>query len=300
MTQWLGTGWRRSVGAMALAMSLCAGASAQVIMKDVPDPMKGIAQENKLGDRLPMDIAVIDWTGKRVEIGEYFKAEKPVILALVYYSCPMMCPLVMQRLQERINELPYIAGEDFKLVVVSFDTSEKPELAASIRAGFLSGYKLPANQVIERGMLFHVSEPDEIHKLAAAVGFKYQFIAETGQYAHGSALTVLTGTGTISRYVDGLAADKTELRMALLEATEGKIANSLGDLFLHFCYRWDPKTGKYTMQAMRVMQVGAIGTAVGLGTLVLSLHAGDRVRRRLRARAVLEAKAGEPAVGAGA
>lgn len=284
MTQWTGTAWRRTVGAVALAMSLCAGVSAQVIMKEVPDPMKGIAQENKLGEQLPMDIRVINWEGQSVEIGDYFKSGKPVVLALVYYSCPMMCPLVMQRLQERINDLPYIVGEDYKLVVVSFDTSEKPALASSIRSGFLAGYKLDKNPIIEKGLLFHVAEADSIHRLANAVGFKYEFIAETGQYAHGSALTVLTGEGKVSRYVDGLAAEKSELRMALLEATEGKIANSIGDLFLHFCYRWDPSTGKYTMQAMRVMQVGAVGTMLGLGTLILTLHAGDRVRRRLRER----------------
>lgn len=278
--------WRSMCGAMASAALMMASAGpvcAQVIMKDVPPEMQGIAQEDRLGQSVPMDIEVLNWDGKSVALGEYFQDEKPVVLALVYYSCPMMCPLVLGRLQERINDLPYIAGEDYKLVVVSFDTTEKPEQAAGARGAFLAGYRIKANAVIESGLLFHTARPEQIHRLADAVGFKYKFVPETNQYAHGSALTVITGAGKVSRYVDGLSSDKNELRLALLEATEGKIAQSIGDLFLHFCYRWDPKTGAYTMQAMRVMQIGAMLTALGVATLIVGLRAGERLRAARRA-----------------
>lgn len=258
-------------------------AQAQVITRDVPAPMQSIAQEDKLGQRVPMDVELIDHTGRTVRLESYFTSGKPVVLALVYYTCPMMCPLMLGRLQEHINQLGFIAGEDFKLVAVSIDFRETPELAASNRQVFLSGYRLKPNAVIESGFNFHVARAGEARRLADAVGFKYSFDAATGQYAHGSTLTILTAEGVVSRYVDGLDPQPNELRLALLEATDGKIARTIGDFFLHFCFRFDASTGKYTMQVMRVMQVGAVATAVALGILVLGLRIGERWRRSARA-----------------
>ncbi len=272
---------------MALAASLLAlsASPAQIIMKDVPDPMKGIALEPKFGERVPMGVSLIDTSGKTATLGSCFADKRPVVLALVYYSCPMMCPLILGRIQERINDLPYIAGEDYRLVVVSFDPNEKPEQARAFQEAYLTGYRLPVTATIRDGIRFFTAPAGEAKKLAESVGFKYQYIPETGQYAHGSALAVLTGEGVVARYVDGLAAEKSELRLALLDATKGKIANSLGDFFLHYCYRWDPKTGAYTLQAMRVMQIGAGTTALALGALVLGLRGGERIRAARRAGA---------------
>ncbi len=274
---------RWAFGAAALALSLAPGAFAQAFRQDLPEQMQGIALEPKLGDRVPMDVSLINTKGKPETLADSFAGKKPVVLALVYYSCPMMCPLILSRIQERINDLPYLAGEDYRLVVVSFDPNEKTELARGFEDAYVTGYRVPETPAVRSGIRFFTAPPGEAKRLADAIGFKYKFVPESGQYAHGSALAVLTGEGVVSRYVDGLAAERSELRLALLEASQGKIAKSLGDFFLHFCYRWDSTSGKYTLQAMRVMQIGGVLTMTGLGALVLTLRAGDRLRAARRA-----------------
>lgn len=282
---------RRGTGAGRGSRGLWAGLAilfvgmageAQVIMKEPPEPLRDLELVPQVGERVPMELQFTDSTGQRVRLERYFnRGHQPVILALVYYGCPMMCPLVLDRLQDRLNGLEYVAGRDFALVVVSFGAGETAAQAAEARAAFLAGYRHRGNEV-PGGVAFHVSDAGSVRRLADAVGFPYRYIPQTGQYAHGAVLTVLTPDGRISGYLDALGAEAREFRMALLEASQGRLGRSLSDFFLHLCYRFDPTQGRYTLQAMRIMQAGGLMAVVGLGGLVGWLWAWERTRRAAR------------------
>jgi protein SCO1/2 len=277
--------WSRLAAALACCAAFCAApAPAQVIMKEVPEEMQGIELESKLGQQAALDTPIVDSTGKTVTLGSYFNQGKPVVLALVYYNCPMICPLTLARLQERLNSVSYTVGADFNVVVVSFNPDNTTQMAAENRETYLAGYNKPMTPVVRAGWTFHTATTGAARAIANSVGFKYRFYPESGEYGHPSVLTVLTSDGRISGYVQGLDPQPNDLRIALLQATQGKIANSVGDFFLHFCYRYDPRSGKYTMQVMRVMQLGGFLTVMGLTTLIVALRAGERARRARAAR----------------
>jgi len=138
---------------------------------------------------------------------------------------------------------------------------------------------------VQSGWTFHTASVGSARAIAESVGFKYRYLEETGQYAHPAVLTVLTPDGRVSGYVSGLDSASNELRVALLQASEGKIAKTWGDFFLHRCYRYDPKTGRYSLEATRVVQMGGLLTVAGLGALVAALKAGERARALRRERA---------------
>jgi len=252
---------------------------AQVIQKDPPAVLQGLYLVQKPGEKIPLDLEFTDSTGAKVSLAKYFNdGHKPVVLALVYYNCPMMCPLVLTRLQERLNGINYRVGEDFNVVVISFDPLNTTRMAAENKAAYLAGYT-SNGPAAAKGWTFHTSEPVAVRKLADAVGFPYKYIPESGQYAHPAALTILTPDGRISGYIDGLGQDKGELRLALLQASEGKIAKGLADFFLTGCYRYNAHTGTYTLQATRVMQIGGFLTVTAVVTLLVGMRAAERARK---------------------
>ncbi len=277
----------------AAAMSLASSASAQLIMKDVPPEAQGVDLVSKLGEKVPMDLEFVNADGKTVQLGDYFKAGKPVILCLAYYRCPMTCPLVLERLQQGMNGLPYIVGEDYKTLVISFDPTEGTKAAADAKVAYLGGYTKPVTPVVKSGWEFHSSATAATRTLATAVGFNYKLIPETGQYSHPVTLVVLTPEGKVARYVSGLDYTPEDLRMALLEASQGKIAASIGDWAKFTCFVYDDKHGRYTLSAVRVMRIGGLLTLTGVATLIAGLRAGERLRAMRREKS--QVHGGNPA-----
>jgi len=277
--------WPGAVAAL-LAAAMVLPALGQVILKEDPEDLKGVDLVQKLGETVPLDIPIIDSTGKTVTLGTYFNKGKPVVLALVYYNCPMICPLVLSRVQDRLNETTFTLGDDYNVVVVSFDPKNTTEMAASNRATYLAGYNRKLTPQVEAGWTFHTATAGNARAIAESVGFKYRYLPESGEYAHPAVLVVLTPQGRVARYISGLDANKGELRLALLDATDGKIAKTIGDFFLHRCYRFDPKNGAYTLHAMRVMQLAGLGTVLAVGTLLAGLKAGERIRAHRAAQQV--------------
>lgn len=268
--------------AIAATLSLAPAASAQYYRPEPPEA-KDAELDPKLGAQVPADAVLTDWKGRAVKLGDYLNQGKPVVLTLVYYNCPLICPLGMQRLQDRVNGVPFTVGTDFNVVVVSFNPSDTTEQAAANRDGWFTGYDKPKTPEVEKGWAFHTATTDSARSIADAIGFKYRFLPDSGEYAHPSILAVLTPQGKVSGYLSGLDAGPGELRAALLQASEGKIAKSWGDFFIHRCFRFDPSTGKYSMQINRVMQIVCILTVAGLGTLIAGLKAGERARAMRRA-----------------
>jgi protein SCO1/2 len=192
--------------------------------------------------------------------------------------------MVLQRLGQALDGVDFTVGEDFNVVVISFDPSNTTAMARDARAAALAGYDRGVTPEVEAGWEFHTSDEATVAKLADAVGFSYRYLDDIGEYAHPVGFTVLTPDGKVSRYFYGYEYPSRDLKIALLEASEGKIARTIGDVFLHFCYRLDPNTGKYTLAAVQVMKIGGILTLSAMVLLIAGLKIGE-YRRVMRRRA---------------
>jgi protein SCO1/2 len=268
----------------AATLPALSAAHAQVAMKEPPPELQGLELEQHPGAQAPPELTFTRSDGTPVKLGDYFNRGRPVVLSLVYFKCPMICPLTLSRLTERLNGAGYVLGKDYDAVVISFDHRDTPRDAQVMRDAYAAELTQDRTDLLKAGFTFHTSDLTNVRLLANAVGFKYRFIPESGQFAHASALIVLTPEGKVARYLDGLSGDGQELRMALLEASRGTVSRGLADFFLHKCYIWDPKTGRYTLSAFRLMQAGGFLTAAAIVTLIVALRAGERGRAHRRDR----------------
>jgi len=226
--------------------------------------LREVGIDQKLGQPIPLDLEFADESGRTVKIGDYF-GKRPVVLALVYYECPMLCTQVLNGLVGSLEALTFTAGKDFDVVVVSFDPGETPALAAGKRQTYLTRYGRPGSEI---GVHFLTGRQAPITALTQAVGFRYAYDEEIDQFAHPAAITVLTPEGRVSRYLYGIEFAPRDLRLALVEATNGKIGTAV-DQALLFCYHYDPETGKYGLVIMNVIRLAGIVTVGGLGAFIL-------------------------------
>lgn len=280
-----------------VAALLCIGpvgaASAQLLLPEEPAEAQGAGVEEKLGKSISLEHVFDGWDGKPHTISDYFDGQhKPVVVALVYYDCPIVCSLVLNRLSDAVDALEgYNVGEDFNVLVVSFDPTEGPADAAKWRASALAGYDRGVTKATEAGWGFFTGSAAQVRPLADSMGFHYNRMPN-GEFAHPTVFMVLTADGRVARYIHGFNYTPKDLKLALLEASEGKIAKTIGDWMIHKCYRYDPAAGAYSLQAMAVMRAGGALSIVAVGGLVAGLFLNERVRRRRRvARAGLRAEA---------
>ena len=249
-----------------------------------PPPAAGIDQ--KLGAKVPLDLPFRDSDGRRVTLADC-TAGKPTILVLAYYRCPMLCTEVLNSLLHALRGIPDSAGGPISVVVISIDPRETPPLAAVKKANYLEQYGRPG---ADAGWHFLTGDPLAVATLADAVGFRYTFDRETEQYAHASGLMVLAPDGTITRYLLGVKFEPRDLRLALAEASAGKVG-SPADQVLLLCYHYDPATGTYTFAVLRVVKWLSAGTILGLVGLIAWLTWRHR-RRANRVEPEAEARAG--------
>jgi protein SCO1/2 len=222
--------------------------------------LKEVGVDQKLNAQVPRDLEFTDSTGATVTLGDYFTG-RPVVLALAYYECPMLCTQVLNGMVGSLEALTFSIGREFDVVVVSFDPGETPALAAEKKRTYLRRY---GRAGAEPGMHFLTGREASIRALADAVGFRYTYDAAIDQYAHPAALTLLTGDGRVSRYLFGIEFAPRDLKFALVEATDGKIGSVVDQLLL-FCYHYDPESGKYGFVVMNLVRAGGILTLVLLG-----------------------------------
>lgn len=269
----------------AITAGLCLGAAAalapaQESYYDTPPQIRGLDVEEHIGRTLPMDLAFTDEAGKTVTLGEYFKNNtRPVTIMLVYYECPIVCDLLLTKQTEVFEKLDYTLGKDFQSLIFSFDPKETPERAAKAKKDHAVAYSRHADPGVSEGWRFHVGQDEANKQLAEALGFQYRELPD-GNYSHPLAQFIITPDGKISRYLYGYPQDPKDLKLALMEASQGKLVKSIGERILAFCYLFDATQGKYTLQVIRVMQLGGVVTLLGVGTLVGVLIAGERLRRR--------------------
>lgn len=269
----------------------------------VPAEIRGMEITNKLGESIPLDLTFTQVDGSTVKLGDFFnrsapdgKFKKPVVLMMVYFKCPILCPMVLEKFTRTLNELDFTAGTDFDALVVSFDPRDKPADAIVQRANQLLFYKQPTTDTIRDGWHFLTCSdlPINARHLGDALGYPFRYLPKSQEYSHGAAVFVLTPEGKISRYLLGMEYPARDVRLALLEASQGRIGNLI-DRFTLWCYHFDPKQGSYTLIAMRVMQVGASLGALELGIFIASLLAWERRKRGKRLAAAESAAPAEPA-----
>ncbi len=278
----------RLTTALAAAVVACAGiapvAQAQrVLEKDEIRQLNGVDLLEHQGAKLPMDAVFTTADGKDVALAQYFLDGKPAILVLAYYECPIVCPTVLRSLAGTMNELDYDTGKDYRVLVVSFNHTETTTQALTKRADFFRMYdRAEGAPGIREGIEFFTGDETSVARLAESVGFAFNEI-QGGEFAHPVSLMAISPDGVLTRYVYGYDYPARDLKLTLIDATEGRIAKSLGDKLLGFCYRYDPLTGSYSMVAFRVMQIGAGVTVVALAVFISLMFLGERVRRQRRA-----------------
>jgi protein SCO1/2 len=225
-------------------------------------PQISIAQ--KLNTRIPLDLQFRDERGKVVRLREYFGNGRPVLLNFVYYRCPMLCPMVLEGTTTSLTHLKFDIGKEFDVITVSIDPRDKAADALRLKEKYIRHYgRLDS----ANGWHFLTAHDTAIKKLADSVGFQYSYDSRTDQFAHGAALLVLTPDGRTSRYFYGFEYKPRDLRMAIVEASEGKIG-SVTDQLLLLCFHYDATTGKYSRNAMMVARAGGIATLLGLGGFI--------------------------------
>ncbi|HEV8414787.1 MAG TPA: SCO family protein [Bryobacteraceae bacterium] len=231
--------------------------------------LQKVGINQKMGGQIPLDLPFVDESGKDATLRQYFG--KPVILALVYYQCPSLCNMVLNGVLRSIKQLDLTAGTDYEVIAVSFDPRETPEMAAAKKQTYLRDYK---RQGAEQGWHFLTGPETSSKALADSVGFRYIYDALTNQYAHSSAIMVLTPAGRIDRYFYGIEYPARDVRLGLVEASNERIGTPTDQVLL-YCFHYDPTTGKYALVVMNVLRLAALITVVVLATFMIVMFRRD-------------------------
>jgi len=251
---------RPSIINTVICLALLAAAAAAQPSRPIKPGDIGFDQ--RLDEQVPLDLAFRDEAGKTVRLGDYFN-HKPVILAPVYYQCPMLCDQVLNGLAGALKALSFVAGKEFEVVVVSFNPRETSELAAAKKEGY--------GRAGAAGWHFLTGDPKPIDALTRAVGFRYAYDPLLNQYAHASGVVILTPKGRVARYFYGIEYAPRDLRFGLIEAAEERIGTPVDQVLL-LCYQYDPKTGKYSAAVMKSLRLGGVVTVIGVVALLFALN----------------------------
>ena len=235
----------------------------------LPKALSNVGLEQKLDQQLPLDLVFRDESGQEVKLGQYF-GQKPVVLALVYYDCPMLCTQVLNGMVTSFRVLPFQVGKEFDVVTVSFDPRENSELAARKKKVYVNYLPEKLRPAATNGWHFLTGDQANIAKLTDAVGFRYYYDETTRQFAHASGIMVATPHGKLSRYFYGVEYSARDLRLGLIESSAEKIGSPVDQLLL-YCYHYDPATGKYGAAVMKIMRIAGVLTVLALVAMLFAL-----------------------------
>jgi protein SCO1 len=238
-----------------------------------PALLHDVGLDQKLGNAIPLDLTFRDEHGSPVQLRQFF-GEKPVVLTLVYYQCPMLCTEVLNGLLRSAKELPLEIGKDFTIVTVSIDPTERPILA-NVKHELYTG--LYGRSGGPRGWHFLTGDETQIKLLAQAVGFRYAYDSASGQFAHASGIMLLTPEGKLARYFYGINYPPRDLRLGLVEASQGRIGSPIDQILL-YCFHYDPATGKYGLLISRVIKAAGALTVLSLGLVIAILFRRENYR----------------------
>lgn len=243
--------------------------------------LRGVDVDEHIGRTLPLELQFTNDKGEKVTLGDYFGKgdSRPVVLGLVYYKCPVVCDIFMAKTAGMMGSIDYTPGTEYRTLLFSFDPRESTEDAADAKELYFKSFAKPVTDSVRAGWVYHTSDAETAKQLADAVGFRYKQMPD-GNFTHPVCKFIITPDGKISRYLYGYDQDPRDLKLAILEAAQGKLTPTVGERIMAFCYVFDPSMGKYTLRAMRVMQVGGGATLIGLSVLIGLLFLGERARRR--------------------
>ncbi|HXN53782.1 MAG TPA: SCO family protein [Candidatus Acidoferrum sp.] len=270
----------RSITGIVTLLALSVAAGAQTIPDNVgkssaglPAQLQNVGFEPQLNAQLPLDLNFRDESGRDVRLREYF-GRKPVLLALVYYGCPMLCNQVEMGVVGALKMLSFNAGRDYEVIFVSFDPRETPDMAAKKKVAALSHYGRPETA---SGWHFLSGKEASVHALSAAANFRYSFDERHNLFAHASGIMLLTPDGRVSRYFYGVEYPSRDVRLGLVDASAGKIGTPIDHLLL-YCFQYNPETARYSAIVLRIVRLGGILT-------ILTIVAGILIFRRRDVRA---------------
>jgi protein SCO1/2 len=273
---------RKTICLIAAALLLAQVASPSTEMPDGvdmsgsarPDILKGVTIEQRLNSQLPLDAVFRDENGKTVPLGKYFD-KRPVVLALVYYECPMLCTQILNGVVRTAKSMTLTPGKDYDVVVISFDPNETPAMALAKKTTYMKEFGRPETA---GGWHFLTGATPSIDRVTNAVGFRYKWDPSLKMYAHASAVYVLTPEGRLSKYFYGINYSATDMRFGLVEASHDKIGTAVDQLLL-FCCQFDPHSGKYTMAIFGVLRLAGAATLLLLGGYVAITLRRDKAKK---------------------
>jgi protein SCO1/2 len=251
-------------------------ASAQLTkeppVKLLPPNLSDVSIHQQLNHPIPLDAQFKDDTGKTIKLGDYFGHGRPVILNLVYYECPMLCGEALNGLTATLRMLKLNVGDDFDVVTLSFDTREGPELAHKKKQAYIERYGRPG---AAQGWHFLTGDQQNVKAVADAVGFHYKWDEKSQQWAHATAIMIVTPDGRLAQYYYGVEYPPKDVRLGLVQASQNKIGNLVDEVLL-YCYHYDPRTGRYGAVIMNIMRLAGVVTMTLLGGFLIVMFRKDR------------------------
>lgn len=262
---------------VVLGLLACAPVAAVERTEPLPAQLEGVGITAKIDHPLPLQLEFTDEEGRAVRLGEYFKGERPVLLTMGYYGCPMLCDLVLNGLVDGLQEVEWAPGKGFEIVTVSINPLETHQLARLKKQNYLTEY---GRAGAGAGWHFLTGRENEIKSLADAVGFGYRYDESRGEYAHGAGVFLCTPDGRLSRFIGGIRFEPRTLRLSLVDASAGKVG-SLVDQVVLYCYHYDAGQGRYALAAMNIMRAGGALTVVLLALALAILWLRDASKHRV-------------------
>jgi protein SCO1/2 len=245
----------------------------------LPGSLVGVGIDQKLDAQVPLGTMLRDEAGREVPLSTFFQSGKPVLLAPVYYRCPMLCTQILSGMESALKVVSLDPGKDFEVVAISFDPKDTPEIAAAKKQNYLRRYRRPGTA---NGWHFLTGEEANVRALTDAIGFHYKYDPKTDQYAHASAIMILTPEGRVSKYFYGVEYSPRDIRLGLVDASHNKIGTPVDEVLL-FCFHYDPATGKYGAVAMNLLRISAAAfLLVGGMAIVIALRRDSRGRQGMR------------------
>lgn len=260
---------------LGLAIASQAGADPTPSAQGGAPELTDVGLDEHLDGQVPLDAIFRDENGKQVRFGEYVDGKRPILLVLAYHSCSTLCPFVQNGALEALKGTTWTIGREFEVVTLSIDPRDTPKAALEKKNAMVGSY---AREGASKGWHFLVGDDQNAHRVADAVGWKYHKVAETGEYAHPTAVMLLKPNGRVARYLYGIDIPAADMRIGLLEASEGKSITTAERILL-YCYHYDPNGRKYSLLATHVMQVGG-----GLTLLLITVFVGGMWMRERRKR----------------
>jgi len=264
-------------------------------VEPAPGELQNVGVTEHLGAQVPLELPFRDSSGRAVKLGDFFDGQRPVVLTLNYSNCPMLCSLQLNGLVDGLTGLSWSVGNEFRAVTVSIDPKESPERAQLTKQKYLKMYR---REGAASGWHFLVGEEQHIRRLADTVGFGYAYLADQDQYAHAAVAMICSPDGRVARYLYGIEYPPQTLRLALVEAAEGKIGTTL-DRFLLYCFHYDASERRYVPTAQRIMRIGGVATLIAVAGILLVFWRREQKRRSRtsEATALGDAESAEPGSG---